>query len=388
MTEMHPTGNEDVKEGKFRKRDHWLLPLVCLCTISLCLLGSEGIASCFLVSQGSDTCRVYGSLLGFRYRPNCITRMKLAEGPWVINSYNDCGYRTREFCRTKPKGTTKIALFGSSISEGYMVASDDEFASQTGRELTNFLKHPVEVQNLGREQCFPICAYHQVDEALALRPAMMVLTISDLDIQRLNPSPIPDLNTVAPAKVSLTSEEKLVQMLKESKATLAATYLLSKIDPEFVRLRVQRYVKRGGDSGYLWVPLPSPWEARVEAMDVIIGMIEAKCRKANVPFVLLEVPTFQQDVVLKSRDLAPGVDPYQLSGRLNSIAVKNGVQFVSTLDAFKDGPDPNEVFYVLDDHSNKQGHSIVAKVLVNHLQTELTSEVIPAPKAPTQSTLH
>jgi hypothetical protein len=177
-------------------------------------------------------------------------------------------------------------------------------------------------------------------------------------------------------------------MLKESKATLAATYLLSKIDPEFVRLRVQRYVKRGGDSGYLWVPLPSPWEARVEAMDVIIGMIEAKCRKANVPFVLLEVPTFQQDVVLKSRDLAPGVDPYQLSGRLNSIAVKNGVQFVSTLDAFKDGPDPNEVFYVLDDHSNKQGHSIVAKVLVNHLQTELTSEVIPAPKAPTQSTLH
>jgi hypothetical protein len=216
-----------------------------------------------------------------------------------------------------------------------------------------------------------------VDEALELRPDIVVLALSNFDIQFLDPSPVPDLNSPPRAESPLTFWGKFLLGLKENKATLAATYLLMKYNPEFSRLRVQTYVKRGGSSEYLWTPLPGPWEARVQALDVIIGMIEDRCRKANVPFVLVELPTFQQDFLLKSRDLAPGVDPYQLSGRLNKIAVKHEVQFISTLNAFKEGPDPNDVFYAVDGHMNAEGHSMVAGVLVKELQATLSSGPTP-----------
>ena len=41
-------------------------------------------------------------VLGTRFVPNCKARYKSGEGPWAENDYNECGYRSKESCLTKP----------------------------------------------------------------------------------------------------------------------------------------------------------------------------------------------------------------------------------------------------------------------------------------------
>src|ERR1700733_9444277 len=81
------------------RRDLVILPLLSILTIAFLLVGSEvGARHFFPESAGGDPCRVSDPTIGFKYRPNCTSRVKSAEGPWVMNHYNDCGYRTQQSC--------------------------------------------------------------------------------------------------------------------------------------------------------------------------------------------------------------------------------------------------------------------------------------------------
>src|SRR5207248_9371256 len=82
-------------------------------------------------------------------RPNCSMREKNAEGEWVEYRFNECGYRSAASCRTKPAGTIRIALMGSSVSEGLFVHYEEMFATTAGEALSRIAGRPVEFQNLG-----------------------------------------------------------------------------------------------------------------------------------------------------------------------------------------------------------------------------------------------
>ena len=118
------------------RRDLVVLPLISILTITLLLLGSEVAARHFFPeSSGGDSCRVADATIGFKYRPNCTSRVKSAEGPWVVNHYNECGYRTNQSCGAKPSGSTRIALIGSSVAQGSYVGYDEIWATPRGQGL-------------------------------------------------------------------------------------------------------------------------------------------------------------------------------------------------------------------------------------------------------------
>jgi GDSL-like Lipase/Acylhydrolase family len=371
MTESGISNSENGEEAKLPRRDWVILPLTGLLTIALCLVTAEVAARYFFASDEQDACWI-GPSYDSGYRHNCIARQKTSEGPWVTNQYNDCGYRTKESCGPKPAGTTRIAFLGSSMSKGVYVDYDQTYAVQTSRQLTRILGRPVEVQNLSRQYCYPLCVYRMVDEALALKPDLVIVTTDPWDIEHLDPADMPGRFKPAQSEVTgamdtdlrnLTRLRRAKAMVMSSAAGIAAAHYLFQNSSLYARL----YLAYGDRADFLRKGFSPSWEKRFDALDILLGEMAQKCRAANVPLVLIEVPSLAQDSLLKEQNLPAGVDPYAFNERLKDISMRHGIQFVDVLDAFKSGPEPGQLYYVVDTHLNGEGHTLVSRVLVEQL---------------------
>src|SRR5271156_4840126 len=136
-------------EEHFPPRDFLILPLLSLLTLVAIVGGAETCARHVWEAREDSSCDQTTPLEGNRYKPNCTARMKLAEGPWVQSSYNECGYRSTAPCRgAKPPNTIRLALLGASDAEGYYVSYPDTFAARSEKILTRECGRPVEIQNL------------------------------------------------------------------------------------------------------------------------------------------------------------------------------------------------------------------------------------------------
>lgn len=237
-------------------RELILVPIVSLLTVAACLLCSELVSRHFFAHQDTDFCRMDDSNIGYRYRPNCIVHLKTAEGPWVINKYNECGYRTLESCGPKRPATTRIVLLGASVSEGLYIPYDQTFAEKTAHGLAELLRRPVEIQNLGRANASPISVFHQLDEALSLRPNLMILVIDPYDIEHIDLDqladryePIPPLHNASgtPSELKRQPLKRLEIAVKESSMATAATHFLFQNTETFVRV----YLRYGDHADYL-----------------------------------------------------------------------------------------------------------------------------------------
>ena len=371
MTESGANNSENVKEAKLPRRDWVILPLTSLLTIVICMLTAEAEARCFFVSDERDVCWI-GPSYDSGYRHNCISHQKTSEGPWVTNQYNDCGYRTKESCGSKPAGTTRIALLGTSMSKGVYVEYDQTFAVQTSRQLTSILGRPVEVQNLSRQYCYPICVFRMVGEALALKPDLLIVTIDPWDLEHLDPAEMPGRFKPAQSEVTgatdtdlknLTPLRRAKAMVLTSAAGVAAAHYLFQDTSLYARL----YLAYGDRADFLRKGFSPTWEKRFGALEILLGEMAQKCSASNVPLVLIEVPSLAEDSLLKEQNLPAGVDPYAFNERLKNISMRHGIQFVDVLDAFKSGPEPNQLYYVVDTHMNGEGHALVSRVLVEQL---------------------
>jgi hypothetical protein len=136
------------QEAKLPRRDWVVLPLIAIATIAFIAACSEVVARVVWAEHEEDACYLSHGPKGGHFLPNCISRTKIAEGPWVENSYNSCGYRTLEQCGPKPPGTTRIAVLGSSFSYGYAVLYKSAYITQAQQMLTRECRRPVEFQNL------------------------------------------------------------------------------------------------------------------------------------------------------------------------------------------------------------------------------------------------
>jgi hypothetical protein len=357
------------------RRDLIILPLLSLSTIVLLLVLSEVTARLFFPETGARACEIDDATIGRRFRPNCSARMKSAEGPWVTNHYNDCGYRTEQSCAPKAVGTIRIALLGSSNSEGLFVAADKTFAERTASELTNLCRRPVEVQNMGRETCGPVCSFHRIDEALALQPDVVVLAISphdidDLDAEQVSRRYVPIGPAPSDAQQRTGIYYKLKSFVVNSRAATMVQHLLFEDPNTYLRL----YLPYPSHSGYLTSHLSTAWEAHLQALDTILGEEAQKLHAANVPFVFVEIPNLAQASILSTRFPPAGIDAYAFNQRLAEISASHGIQFVNVLDAFKQTPNSNTFFYVVDGHLSGEGQVLVSGPLVH----QLTQGTIPA----------
>jgi len=357
-------------EAKLPRRDWILLPMLSLLTVAVCLLAAEVMAKYFFASERRDTCLIDNSRMDSEHRPNCSTRMKTAEGPWITNQYNDCGYRTKESCGPKRLGSTRIALIGSSGSEGVYVEYDRTFAKRTASDLTRILGRPVEVQNLGRTACFPICVFQQTDKALALKPDLLIMAIDPYDIEHLDPTQMSSrYMPILPHHTTAAVEEKpslLARMNSFAKSTIwmvAAQHFVFQNTATYARI----YLQYGDHADYLRTGFSPAWERRFDAFEILLGEMADKSNAANVPFVLIEIPSLAQASLSREKNLPAGVNPYAFNARLKQISSRQRIQFVDGLDALKGEQGANELFYVTDGHMNGEGHALISRALIEQL---------------------
>jgi hypothetical protein len=373
MSQRNVATSENMQEEKLPSRDLILLPLLSMLTLAACLLAANVTARHFFYSVRDDSCSIDDPLIGFRFRHNCTTHAKPAEGLWVAHQFNDCGYRTRESCGPKPRGTTRISLLGASAAEGYLVPYDETFAARTAKQLTLELGHPVEVQNLGREQCYPDCILRRIDEALALKPDLLLVAVTPIDLDHMDPSEVANPDKPMQAVVDQVQLRHkldphnplnaLQDFVEHSSAGVATLHFLFQNPATFVRL----YLLSGEHAAYLRPTLSPVWESRLKACDLVFDEMAKKAHDADVPIAVVEVPSLAQ-VSLVSMNSAPtGLDPYAFDDRLKQISMQHGIQFIDVLDAFRHGPDANKLFYVVDGHMNGEGSAIVSNALVEQL---------------------
>jgi hypothetical protein len=345
-----------------------LLPLIAFSTLVFLLLASEFTARFFFVKDNSDECVVPDAKIGFRYRPNCTTRLKAAEGPWVENHYNDCGYRSAESCASRPPGALRVALIGSSTAESFLVSTDQSLSARTEKALTERCGRPVQVQNLGREQCFPVCTYRRTDEALALKPDVLVFAFSPFDLENLLPVDVanrmnPNLQNRTVANTKVSTLRKIQQLFSKSSALTAVEHFLFQDPDTYLRIALNNH-----DTAEFMRPDMSPvWNQRLADFDLLLGEMAQKADAAHVSFVLLEIPSLAQASVLQVKQPPAGVDVYGLNRRLTEISAKHGIRFVNVMDSFQRTPGSNRLFYVVDGHLNGPGQALLVGPLVDQL---------------------
>lgn len=350
------------------RRDLWLLPLISVATLVLLLGGAEISTRLLFPRTGAKACEIADPVIGRRFQPFCSARMKSAEGPWVVNTYNDCGYRTKESCKRPATGTARIALLGSSVSEGLYVPFDETFAQRTAVGLSAACRRPVEVQNLGREACDPVCSYHRVDEVLALKPDLVVLALTPHDLDDLDAASVAKRGTPIPPNLEGNQQRtglyyRLRSLVLDSRAATMAQHLLFRDAATYLRL----YLPYKSHSGYLKDPLSEEWQAHLHALDTLLGEEAARFGDAHVHFVLLEVPNLAQASIVSMHEPLPGIDPEALNRRLREIAGRHGIEFVDVLPEFQKKGDSNAFFYVVDGHLNGDGQALVSDPLVRQL---------------------
>jgi hypothetical protein len=372
MTESN-LGKTEIEDAKLPRRDIILLPLIILLTVLVCFLATEVVARHYFAQGAEGNCLVRDAQIGYRFKSHCTMRQKIAESPWIMYQFNECGYRSKEPCGPKPPGTTRIVLLGSSTAEGYLVNYDETFAVRAQRRLGQDYGHPFEIQNLGREECFPICVSKRMDEAMQLRPDLLVLALSPVDIQHLDPAEMQDRDKpMAPlgnpdmAPVKISALKKVQVFLSQSYAVTAIQYFLYQNASTFIRL----YLHGGDSTAYIRTPLSPAWMKRFDAFDLLLGEMTQRARTAQVPLVVMEMPSLAQGSLLSMDKQPQGVDAGVFDAELKRIAASHGVQFIDVLDAFQHGPKANRLFYVINGHVNGAGSALASDALVEQLEQQ------------------
>lgn len=343
------------------RRDYVLLPLLSLLTVLLMFGAAETISRLTFVERERDACMAPDPLLGTRFRPNCTSRVKAAEGPWVENHYNDCGYRTPEPCGPKPAGGTRIAVLGSSMAQGYLVRYPETFAARAETQLAAGCRRPVEFQNLASIGYVWNRLAARVGDALALRPDAGVIIIVPFDLQQTETPPIA---VDAPEPREESPLKRLDSLAANSRALVAAQhFLFSRPD-----LYVQLYLRYGDRADFLRPPFGPRWQQRLDDFDHLLAGIADRFHLAQVPLFLVYVPQRAQATLLAAHQAPDGVDPYAFGGRIGEIARRYGVHYVDLSATFSRIPGAADMYYPVDGHLNGRGDAILARAVATTLR--------------------
>ncbi|MGA8731958.1 MAG: GDSL-type esterase/lipase family protein [Terracidiphilus sp.] len=371
MTQCKSESPEFVKEARLPKRDFILLPAISLFTVLTILVASEFVCRLIWPEQTDDACLVSDPVFHAHFRPNCKSRTKPAEGPWSDNSYNECGYRTLESCGPKRPGTIRVAVIGASFSFGYGSPYNDVYTTLAGKALTRQCKRSVEFQNLGIENGSLLDIYRRTDEALALKPDLLLLVAGEGEVTKeMSPDELARRND--PPRVtqdhkpvvadSESLRHSLFVMLKQSRVTLVLQHFMFQDPSTYGKL----YLAYDDKANFLRVPFSSRWQQRFSNIDVILGAISDKARASSVPMAILIAPT-QAQLALANTPPSADVNLQAFPNKVSELAVRHGVFPIDLLPSFTHRPDFKSLIYAADGHPSPQGQHVVADVLDKQL---------------------
>jgi hypothetical protein len=347
--------------GGLPRRDLWLLPLISVLTALGLLAGAEVVSRLVWPGQVSNACRMPDPVLGYRYRPNCSAVMKTPEGPWYTSAYNSCGYRSTAPCGPKPVGSHRIALIGSSTSEGYLVEYQDTIGARVGMDLTRMCRAPVEVQNLGGPGYIGDRLMARMDEALRLRPDAVLLLITPFDVEDAS------AGKVGAEKTDTSIQKRLFDALKGSRALGMAESFLFRDPSVYLPL----YLRYGDKADFLRPPFTARWRERLDILDRLVEGLADRAHRANVPLTVAFVPQEAQVAMMApGRTAPPGIEPTALPKAIEAITTRHGAEFADTTQALSIQPAPEKLYYQVDGHLAGTGQPIAATVIARTLANQ------------------
>ncbi len=351
---------------KLPRRDLFLLPLISVLTILFMVTATEMVARAAITTQEDDACLVPDQRLGLKYKPNCVSKIKSFESPWVINRYNACGYRTDAPCGPAPAGVRRVVLLGSSVAQGYLVPQRDTFATRTAEALTRRCGAPVEVQDLGGYLVFWTRVLNRVDDALALKPDAVMLQVSTYDLER------PDEGEgAATGHEPGPRRDNLLLQLHSLVNGSAAWGVVQHFLFQNVDLYLSLYLRSGNKAAYLHEPLNPFWRGQMEHYDQMVGTIADRFHAAGIPMALVFVPQRAQAELAAKSSVPPGIHPYVINRELARIAARHGVAFIDTTAAVTSAPSVTSLYYAVDGHLDANGHIRVAPAIVDGITADL-----------------
>jgi len=220
----------------------------------------------------------------------------------------------------------------------------------------------------------PLDQYLRVEEALAMRPDIVMLVIVPFDLEdtedpkRLANRDHPELLVRAQAAATAAPQsrplfQRINDALSDSRAVIAAEHFLYQDRATYVRL----FLKYGDKADYLRPPFSPVWEQRLKDLELLLGGMADKIHAAGKPFLVVLGPQLIQLALLNPADRPSGVDPYAIGKRLQEIADRHGIRFVNTLDYFRSVKRPESLFYAVDGHMTGDGYAVIAKGLAHDL---------------------
>jgi hypothetical protein len=374
MTELHNDPKMDapgIGRTGLPKRDYLVLPLISLLTILVIFGAAEILTRLIWPEQTANPCLIEDPAAGDRFKPNCTSRTKIAEGPWTIDHYNDCGYRSATSCESKPKGSLRIGILGSSMSEALHVPYEQAFFSLTIKELSHECGRRVDVQDLGVQGSSPIYAYRRVGEILALKPDVVLYLIAPYDVQQqIIPKELVErdqptrTSSTAAAAAKLSPLNHLERMVLQSRSVLVAQHYIFQNKINFIRV----YMMYGDKADFLRQPFTPAWHQRFADLDLIIGDMADKVHSAGIPLIVIPVPSRAEAALLTSQQMSPSVDPFAFGREVERIASKHGADFVDLMEPFSQIADSENLYFVVDGHVNTDGQKVIAAALLRKLQ--------------------
>ena len=355
----------DRDSAKLPRRDFILLPLLSLLTVVLLIGSSELVCRVVWPDYTEDPC----ALPDGHHKPACSSTLKAMEGPVYQEAYNDCGYRSRASCGPKPPNHIRIALLGSSFTLAFAVPYDEGFPGETEQKLTRACHRPVEIQNLSAVQLQPIQVYSRLDEALALKPDVVVVSINPIDADQ-DYTDEDMRNRDQPASLLRKSPPPPafpLRLVKQFQAGLTSILVAQHYRFLDQADYIQHYLQYGDMADFLRQPFSDRWQRRFAQLDVLLGEMADKAHRQGVPIVFISGLSRAQVGLMSETKRPPGVDPFAFDAAFARIAQKHGIIDIDPGPAFSRRPEGTRLFYPVNGHLNAQGNAIYAEVLTQGL---------------------
>ena len=373
---LDPPAPQTPVNRRLPNRDIWLLPLLSVLTVLTMFASAEVVARQLWPEQLDDSCQTEVTEHSRHFLTNCRSMVKVPESPWVHNEYNACGYRSRDACSTKPPGATRVAVLGSSASYGYMNAYEDVYTTRLANQLSDRCKRRVEFQDLGYPDNSMLNLYQEENEALALKPDLILVVVSPIDIRHEIDAEALEHRDDPP---SLSSQKKVeVQLSWLYKNVIApisksrAVYMLQDVVYQDPRTYLGLYLLHGDDAGFMKYPFSPSWQKRIANTDMLMQGMVSKARAASVPMALVVVP-YTTDAALLSTPPRQGLSPNAFQNAMSEVASHSNIPVIDTVPDFGGRPNAMKLFYVVDGHMQKDGEKLLADSLLNRLLTAAPS---------------
>jgi hypothetical protein len=342
------------------RRDIVLLPMIALLTASILVVIAEIVAQIFFADERVDAC----VLSAGHFRPNCVSYLKAAEGPLTTNAFNECGYRTKESCGTKPTGTIRVAVLGSSFTEGYLVPYDETLAPIAAKRLSQACNGPVEFQNLSFAGSELPNQPSRLDEVLALRPDVVLSGVTTYEAALLPAEKLAYANLTQPVTSADTPPRpSLITQIRDSTVMRMAEHFAFQDTPTYVRL----WLLYGDKADYLRPPFTTAWQNRFQNADTIYGEMAQRIHAGGADFVMLLGMQRIQAALLNEGMAPPGVDLGAFSKRMREIADRHHIAFYDGMESIASQLHPEMLFYTADGHLAADGQHLLADALVRRL---------------------